>query len=96
MLVDRIVPFIIIGLGFLICQKIFQAHPLSISFLKQQPQPAKVLAIWSVALAIIFVQLNYLWKIFARLAEVEVLAMPIYILLFLFIFFYFWSFYYRR
>jgi hypothetical protein len=64
---------------------------LNLNFLKEQTQPAKTLAAWMLALLIIFTQIVYIWNVFAPLAELESLILPLYILIFLFFSFWLWA-----
>jgi|APSaa5957512622_1039677.scaffolds.fasta_scaffold12282_4 hypothetical protein len=63
MLIYRLLPFIIIGGGFLICKAIFKAYPLQLEFLNEKDNKLTVISMWSLAFLIICGQLIYIWKL---------------------------------
>jgi hypothetical protein len=80
MLIYRILPFLIIGGGFLICREIFKTFPLSKKTLEEETNDAKVVSLWIVSLFIIIGQFVYIFKIFSKLFSFsDALTVPIFI-----------------
>ena len=80
MLLTRILPFIIIGIGFLIYREIFKTFPLSKKTLEEETNYAKVVSLWIVSLFIIIGQLMYIIRVFSKLfSSSDTIAFPIFI-----------------
>jgi hypothetical protein len=87
MLLTRILPIIIIGVGFLICRSIFRAWPLGKQTLMEQANKIQVLSAWLLAFVIIFAQISYIFKIFSNLFKVsDTFVIPFFIGIFVVIF----------
>lgn len=89
MIFPRLLAILIIGGGFLICKQIFTKWPLRRNLLEDKENRNFIISMWSIAFAIIFGQLTYIWIIFARLFRiVDQTKIPYFLFGFLIIGFY--------
>jgi len=83
MLLSRLFPILIIGVGYLICKSIFTKYPLTKDTLANQDKIASIYLSWFLSLLIILGQIFYVVKIFSSLFKVSgIFFWPFFIIIF--------------
>jgi len=82
MIATRLIPFIIIGVGYLICKAILTKYPLNKDTLSNNDNRVSVLFFWVVSLLVVSGQIFYVVRIFSRLFQISGnLAIPLFIII---------------